>query len=80
LTQALALLREHRGECPEAVLVLVCHDEVVIERDAEQTADAKTWLEKAMIEGMAAVINGTDEVNVPVEVEARVARSWGDRS
>jgi hypothetical protein len=35
-------------------------------------------LEKAMIEGMDTVLNGTDEVDVPVEVEARIARSWGD--
>jgi hypothetical protein len=34
-------------------------------------ADAKIGLEKTMIEGMAAVINGRDEVDVPVEVEAR---------
>jgi DNA polymerase I-like protein with 3'-5' exonuclease and polymerase domains len=57
------------------VPVLVCHDEVVIECDAEQAANAKARLQKAMIKGMAAVINGTDEVNVPVEVEARIARS-----
>jgi DNA polymerase I-like protein with 3'-5' exonuclease and polymerase domains len=73
-------LWECRDECPGAVPVLVCHDEVVVECDAEQVADVKAWLEKVMIEGMNAVINGTDEVNVPVEVEARIARSWGDRS
>jgi len=27
---------------------------------------------------METVLNGTDEVDVPVEVEARIARSWGD--
>ena len=32
--------------------VLVCHDEVIVERCAEQVADVKAWLEKAMIEGM----------------------------
>jgi DNA polymerase I-like protein with 3'-5' exonuclease and polymerase domains len=60
------------------VLVLVRHDEVVVECDAEQAADAKAWLEKAMIEGMDAVLNGIDEVHVPVEVKARIARSWGE--
>jgi DNA polymerase I-like protein with 3'-5' exonuclease and polymerase domains len=60
------------------VPVLVCHDEIVVECDAEQAAAAKTWLEKAMVEGMDAVLNSTDEVYVPVEVEARIARSWGD--
>ena len=64
----------------EAVPVLVCHDEVVVECDAEQAAEAKAWLEKAMIEGMDVVLNGTDEVDVPVEVEGRIARTWGERS
>ncbi len=58
--------------------VLVCHDEVVAECEAEQAADVKAWLEKAMIEGMGAIMNGMDEVDVPVEVEARIARSWGE--
>jgi DNA polymerase I-like protein with 3'-5' exonuclease and polymerase domains len=62
-----------------AVPVLVCHDEIAVECAAAKAADAKTWLEKAMIEGMDAVTtNGTDEVDVSVEVEARIARSWRD--
>jgi DNA polymerase I-like protein with 3'-5' exonuclease and polymerase domains len=60
------------------VPVLVCHDEVVVECDAERAVDTKAWLERTMIEGMDAVMNGTDEVDIPVEVEARIARSWGD--
>ena len=57
--------------------VLVCHAEIVVECDAEQAADVKAWLEKWMIEGMDTGMNGMDEVDVPVEVEARIARSWG---
>jgi DNA polymerase I len=76
LKLALALLRERREVCPGAVPVLVCHDEVVVECAAEKAANAKVWLERAMIEGMDVVLNGTDEVDVPVEVEARIARSW----
>jgi DNA polymerase I-like protein with 3'-5' exonuclease and polymerase domains len=72
------LLWDRRDECPGAVPVLVCHDEVVVECDAEKAADAKAWLEKAMTEGIEAVLNSTDEVDVPVEVEARIARGWGD--
>ena len=64
----------------EAVPLLVCHDEVVVECDAEQAAEAKAWMEKAMIEGIDVVLNGTDEVDVPVEVEGRIARTWGERS
>jgi DNA polymerase-1 len=79
LKLALALLWERRGNCPGAVPVLVCHDEVVVECATEQAAETKAWLEKAMTEGMEAVLNGTDEVNVPIEVEARIATSWGER-
>jgi DNA polymerase I len=78
LKLALALLWERRNQCPGAVPVLVCHDEVVVECDAEKAADVKAWLEKAMIGGMDAVMNGTDEVDVPVEVEARIVRSWSE--
>ena len=78
LKLALALLWERRSECPEAVPVLLCHDEVVVECDAKQAVDAQVWLETAMIEGMGAFLNGTEEVDVAVEVEARIARSWGE--
>src|SRR5215213_9644054 len=80
LKLALALLWERRSECPGAVPVLVCHDEVVVECDAEQAADTRAWLEGAMIKGMNAVINDTGKAPVPVEVEARIARSWGGGS
>jgi hypothetical protein len=53
--------------------IIVCHDEIVVEYDAERATDAKAWLE-----GMKAVINGMDEVDVLAEVEARIARSWGE--
>jgi DNA polymerase I len=79
LKLALALLWERRNQCPGALPVLVCHDEIVVECNIEQAADVKVWLEKMMIEGMDAVLNSTDEVDVPVEVEVRIARSWGER-
>ena len=58
------------------------HDErdfvtVVVECDAERAAKAKVWVEKAMIEGIDTVLSGMDEAQVPVEVEVRIARSWG---
>jgi DNA polymerase I-like protein with 3'-5' exonuclease and polymerase domains len=80
LKLALALLWERRGECPGAIPVLVCHDEVVVEGGAEQAEDVKAWLERVMIEGMDTVLNGMDEGHVPVEVDARIARSWGEGS
>jgi hypothetical protein len=73
-----ALLWERRDGCPGAVPVLVCHDEVVVECDVEQAGEVKAWLDRAMIEGMEAALNGTDEVDVPVEVEARIVRSWSE--
>src|SRR5829696_189200 len=78
LKLALALLWDRRDECPGAVPVLVCHDEVVVECDAEKAADAKAWLEKAMTEGIDAVMNGAGEAHVLVEVEVRIARSWSE--
>jgi hypothetical protein len=78
LKLALALLWERRDDCPGARPVLVCHDEIVVECDAEQAAKAKAWLEKAMIEGMDAVLNCAEEVRVSVEVDARIAKSWGE--
>src|SRR5215212_1546149 len=45
LKLALALLLERRDECPGAVPVLVCHDEAVVECDAERATDTKAWLE-----------------------------------
>src|SRR5215210_3793577 len=44
LKLALALLWEHRNECPVAVPILVCHDEVVVECNAERAREAKVWL------------------------------------
>ena len=35
--------------------VLVCHDEVIVECEAEWAADAKSWSERWMIEGMDTV-------------------------
>ena len=37
---------------------------------------AKAWLEKAMVEGMDAVIKGAGKARIPVEVEARIVSSW----
>jgi DNA polymerase-1 len=75
LKLALALLWERSDECPGAVLVLVCHDEIIVQCDTEQAAGTRVWLEKAMIEGMESVLNGMNEVDVPVEVEAWISKS-----
>ena len=71
-----ALLWDRRDECSRVVPVLVCHAEIVVECDAEQAAEAKAWLKKAMSEGTGAVLNGTGKAHVPVQVEMRVADAW----
>ena len=78
LKLALALLWERRDECPGAVPVLVCHDEIVVECHVERAAYVKAWLEKVMIEAMDAVMNGTGNTPVLVKVDARIARSWSE--
>jgi DNA polymerase-1 len=72
LKRALALLWERRGECAGAVPVLVVHDEIVVECDASQAAAASDWLKRAMLDGMAPLVEP-----VPVAVEVKTARTWG---
>jgi len=55
--------------------VIVCHDQIAIECNAEQAGEAKAWLEKAMIEGMDPVLNATSKVRLLVEVESLVTES-----
>ncbi|MBO0698493.1 MAG: hypothetical protein J2P46_08870 [Zavarzinella sp.] len=73
LKAALGLLWERRGECPGAVPVLAVHDELVVECDAGQADRAAQWLRRAMQDGMAPLV-----APVPVEVEVKVGRTWGD--
>jgi DNA polymerase-1 len=67
----MALLWERRAECPGAVPVLFCHDEIVAECAADQADAVKGWLSRAMVDAMAPLIDP-----VPVEVEAMVGRTW----
>jgi DNA polymerase I-like protein with 3'-5' exonuclease and polymerase domains len=72
LKQALGLLWERRHDCPGAFPVIACHDEIVIECDADQAEAVASWLKHAMLDGMAPLIEP-----VPVEVEVKVGRTWG---
>jgi DNA polymerase-1 len=72
LKAALALLWERRGACPGAVPVLAVHDEIVVECDAGQADAVAAWLKTAMLDGMAPLAEP-----VPVEVEVKVAPTWG---
>ncbi len=66
------------ADCESAVPVLVCHDEVDVECDEDRDEETKRWLEKAIITGMESAMNGADEIDMPVEVDARIASSWGE--
>jgi DNA polymerase I len=59
-----------------ARLVLVCHDEVVVECDVEQAEEGKEWLVQAMKDSMDAIVN-VMEPHILIEVEAGVSKSWG---
>jgi DNA polymerase I-like protein with 3'-5' exonuclease and polymerase domains len=72
LKRALALLWERREQVPGAFPVLAVHDEIVVEADAGQADAVAKWLKTAMVEAMAPLI-----APVPVEVEVKVARTWG---
>ena len=74
---ALALLWERREECPGAEPILAVHDEIVVECNEEDAEKAKAWLVKAMVDGMDTVVN-VSEPRVPIEVEASVAKTWGN--
>jgi len=71
LKLALALMWETRHRCPSAVPVLVVHDEVVIECDADEAERARDWLADCMQRGMQQFVR-----QVPVAVEALICQDW----
>jgi DNA polymerase-1 len=73
LKSALGLLWQRRHECPDARLVLMVHDELVIEVPADQAEVARAWLVQAMLDGMNQVLGE----KVPVEVDATITPTWG---
>jgi DNA polymerase-1 len=69
---ALALLWERRGDCPGARPVAFIHDEILVEADDANAEGAAGWVRQAMLDAMTPLIDP-----VPVEVEVKVARTWG---
>jgi DNA polymerase-1 len=57
---ALALLYERRHDYPGAVPILAVHDEIVVECDECKSGIVKTWLQKALLDGMNQVLNASD--------------------
>ena len=76
LKLALALLWERRDESPGAVPIIDCHDEVVVEYDANKAEEVKEWLVQVMKDGMDAAVNAV-EPHILIEVEASVSKTWG---
>lgn len=71
LKQSLALLWGRRADCPDCFPVLFVHDEIVIEAPENEADRASAWLRRAMIDGMAPLIDP-----VPVDVEVTVGPTW----
>jgi DNA polymerase-1 len=72
LKLALALLWERRDQAPGAFPVLVVHDEIVVECGRDEADAVSAWLRQAMTDAMSPLT-----APVPVEVEVKVARTWG---
>ena len=72
LKAALALLWERRADCPGAFPIIACHDEIVVEADAEAAEAGAEWLKQAMADGMAPY---TDPIEPAVETS--IAPTWG---
>ena len=72
LKAAIALLWERRAECPGAVPVLFCHDEIVLEVPSANADAAAGWLKRCMVDGMAPLV-----APVPVDVEVTTGPTWG---
>ena len=71
LKRALGLLWERRDECPGAVPIIACHDEIVVECPAEDAEAARDWVWCAMMDGIRNLI-----APVPVEVEPVIGARW----
>lgn len=73
---ALALLWETRTQCPgHPFPVDVVHDELVVEADADHAEEVVDWVTECMVRGLKEVA-GDD---VPVKLETRVVRSFGEK-
>jgi DNA polymerase-1 len=59
---------------PSARIISTVHDEIIVETPEAEAADVRRTVEAVMVEAMAALFP-----QVPVEVEANVCRSWGEK-
>ena len=59
---------------PSARIISTVHDEIIVEAPEHEAEDIRHTVEAAMVEAMAALFP-----QVPVEVEANVCASWGEK-
>jgi DNA polymerase-1 len=72
LKAALSRLWRHRSEVPTARLIATVHDEIVAECPAADAPVVAGWLSRHMEAAMSEVVAG----QVPIAVEATIARDW----
>ena len=69
-----AMIKLHRSLPAGARLVNTVHDELVVECDAQQAEEIKTLLSNTMVGEMKKVFP-----EVPIEVDAKICRTWADK-
>lgn len=72
---ALATLWRTRNTCPASRLVLVVHDEIVLEVPEQDAQIAESWLRTAMVSALEEAL-----APIPVTVETQISRTWGGRT
>ena len=67
----IAALWRTRGKYPNSFLVLVVHDEVIVECNAEDAEQVARWIEQCLTQGMREFIK-----DAPVNVDVLIRVSW----
>jgi DNA polymerase-1 len=69
---ALAHLYANRHEVPEARVVAVVHDEILVECPIPAAQETAAWMKRHMEAAMTEVVGGA----VPIVAETTIARDW----
>ena len=77
LKTAMAKLWEGREEYPDALPILIVHDEIVVECEAAQAEGVDAWLSTAIRDALSGVL-GYPELAGEEAVETTVIDAWGD--
>ena len=81
LKLAMAYFYEQLPEHLDAKLVLVCHDEFLVECRGDQAEEVAQFVKQVMVSGMEEVVNHELEPDHPnwvtIDVEPQIVESWG---